>query len=63
MERQEDETMSSFNKRFASFYYNIPKQIQPLEDVSKIYYASTFPPKLSHASFGKKASYFAANVH
>ena len=47
MERQEDETMQSFNKRFASFYYNMPKEIQPLENIAKLYYASTFPPKLS----------------
>ena len=47
MERQEDETMSSFNRIFASFYYKIPEEIQPLENDSKLYYASTFPPKLS----------------
>ena len=47
MERQEDEIMSSFNRRFASFYYQIPKEIQPLENDAKLYYASTFPPKLS----------------
>ena len=46
MKKQEGETMSSFNKRFASFYYNMPKEIQPLEDVAKLYYASTFPIEL-----------------
>ena len=47
MEIQEHETMSSFNKRFASLYYKIPKEIQPLENTAKLYYASTFPPILS----------------
>ena len=39
--------MSSFNKRFASFYYNIPKKILPLENTAKIHYATTFPRELS----------------
>ena len=47
MERQEGETMSSFNMMFARFYYNMSKEIQPLENAAKLYYASTFPPKLS----------------
>ena len=47
MKKQECETMSSFNRRFASFYYNMPKEIQPLENAAKLYYATTFPPQLS----------------
>ena len=39
--------MSSFNRSFASFYYNMPKKIQPLENAAKIHYATTFPPELS----------------
>ena len=39
--------MSSFNKSFVSFYYNMPKEIQPLENATKLYYATTFPPELS----------------
>ena len=39
--------MSSFNRRFASFYYNMPKEIQPLENAAKIYYATNFPPQLA----------------
>ena len=39
--------MSSFNTRFASFYYNMPKEIQPLENVAKLYYETTFPIELS----------------
>ena len=47
MERQEDETMPSFNMRFSSFDYKMPKEIQPFENAAKLYYASTFSPKLS----------------
>ena len=37
MKKQEGETMSSFNMRFnASFYYNMPKEIQPLESTAKL---------------------------
>ena len=39
--------MSSFNMRFARFYYNMPKGIQPLENDTKLHYADTFPPELS----------------
>ena len=42
LRRHEDEAISGFNKRFASFYYNMPKEFQPLENVDKIYYASAF---------------------
>ena len=43
----EGDTLSSFNRIFKRFYYNMPKEVQPLENVAKIYYAATFPPKLS----------------
>ena len=39
--------MSSFNRRFSRFYYNMQKEIQPLENSAKLYYATTFPPELS----------------
>ena len=39
--------MSSFNRRFASFYYKIPKEIQPFENAAKLYYETTFPLELS----------------
>ena len=39
--------MSSFNRRFVSFYYNMRKEIQPLENTAKLYYATNFPPQLS----------------
>ena len=47
MKKQEGETMSSFNRRFARYYYIIPKEIQPLEGVAKLHYVTTFPPELS----------------
>ena len=34
--------MSSFNRRFASFYYNMPKEIQPLVGVAKLHYVDSF---------------------
>ena len=30
-----------------AFYYNMSKEIQPLENAAKLYYATTFPPELS----------------
>ena len=39
--------MSSFNRRFARFYYNVLKEIQPLENTAKLYYATNFPPQMS----------------
>ena len=39
--------MSSFNRIFARFYYNMPKEVQPLENIAKIYYVVTIPPELS----------------
>ena len=57
LKRHEGETLSSFNRRFTSFYYNMPKEVQPLENTSKIYYAATFPPELSLLlSEGKSAT-------
>ena len=44
MKKHEDETMSSFNRSLARFYYSMPKEIQPLEGVAKLHYASVFAP-------------------
>ena len=48
--------MSSFNRRFASFYYNMPKEVQPLENTAKIYYVATFPPELSSLVLERKST-------
>ena len=55
MKKKEDETLLSFNKIFESFYYNMPKDIQPLEGLEIFYYASTFPPKLSFLILDRKS--------
>ena len=34
--------MSSFNRRFASFNYNMPKYIQPLVGATKLHYVDAF---------------------
>ena len=47
LRRHEGEAISSFNRRFARFYYNMPKEVQPLENAAKIYYVAAFPPDLS----------------
>ena len=44
--QKENETVSSFNRRFSSVYYELPKVIQPLEDTAKLYYATTLPSRL-----------------
>jgi hypothetical protein len=46
IKKQEDETMSSFNRRFSSVYYELPKAIQPPEGTAKLYYATTLPSNL-----------------
>ena len=48
--------MSSFNRRFASFYYNMPMEVQPLENTAKIYYVATFPPELSLLLLERKST-------
>ena len=48
--------MSSFNRRFVSFYYNMPKEVQPLENAAKLYYASTFPLELSLLLLERKST-------
>ena len=47
MGKHEGETTSSLNKRFVSFYYSMPKEIQPLEGVAKLHYVFVFPLELS----------------
>ena len=39
--------MSSFNRTFARFYYNMLTEIQPLEGAAKLHYASISPPESS----------------
>ena len=47
MRKRKGEATSSFNKRFVSFYYGMPKEIHPLEGAMKLHFASVFPPDLS----------------
>ena len=42
MKKQEGETMSSFNRRFANFYYSMLKEIQPIVGAVKLHYADDF---------------------
>ena len=56
LRRHEDEAISIFNKIFAIFYYNMPKEVQPLENTAKIYYATTFPPELSLLILERKST-------
>ena len=56
LKRHEGEAISSFNRRFASFYYNMPKEFQHLENAAKICYAATFPPELSLLLLERKST-------
>ena len=47
MKKHDDETMYGFNRRFASFYYSMPKEIQPLEGTAKMHYGFVLSPELS----------------
>ena len=42
IQRQRDETISTFNRIFSSLYYKMPKEIQPPEATPKLCYATTF---------------------
>jgi hypothetical protein len=44
LKRKEGESVSDFSKRFNNMYNKIPADINPLEDSTKITYASTFDP-------------------
>ena len=56
LRRHEGEAISSFNRRFARFYYNMAKEFQPLENAAKIYYATTFPPEMSLLRLERKST-------
>ena len=56
LRRHEGEAISSLNRIFARFYYNIPKEFQPFENAAKIYYAATFPPELSLLLLERKST-------
>ena len=56
LRRHEGEAISKFNRRFTSFYYNMTKEVQPLENAAKIYYAATFPPDLSLLLLERKST-------
>jgi hypothetical protein len=47
MKIQSNETISMFNRRFSSLYYNIPKEIQLTKVVAMLHYARTFHMDLS----------------
>jgi hypothetical protein len=42
MQRQRDETVSMFSKRFSSFYHKMHKEIQLPEAATMLCYATTF---------------------
>ena len=47
LERQRNETIDIFNRRFSSIYYKLPKEIQPIEAAAMLHYATTLHPDLS----------------
>ena len=56
LRRHEGEAISIFNRRFTSFYYSIPKEVQPLKNAAKIYYVAAFPPDLSLLLLERKST-------
>ena len=56
LKRHEGEAISSFNRIFESFYYNMPKEVQLLENTTKVYYATTFPPEPSLLLLERKST-------
>jgi hypothetical protein len=47
MKRRKDETVTKFNRRFHSFYLNMPKDIQPSEIVARLFYTTTHHPDIA----------------
>ena len=47
MSKCKGKATSSFNRGFASFYYDMPREINPLEGAMKLHYAYFFPLDLS----------------
>ena len=47
MRKMENETISTFNRRFFHLYHKIPKYFQPPEGVAKLYYANALHRDLS----------------
>jgi hypothetical protein len=47
LKNQSNETISKFSRRFSSIYYNLSKEIQPIEVVAMLHYATTLHPNLS----------------
>ena len=58
MQRQRDETISIFNRIFSSFYYKIPKEIQPSEATTRICYAIAFHSDITCILMAKRSSTF-----
>lgn len=55
MQRQSDEFVSKFSRRFSIFYYKIPKEIQPLEGAAKPCYVATFHSDLALCLLERKS--------
>jgi hypothetical protein len=55
MIRMKDETISNFSRRFASLYYKLPKEVQPLEVAAMIHYVTTFQSDLSFLLMERKS--------
>jgi hypothetical protein len=47
LERQSNETISIFSRRFSSIYYKLPQEIQPTEAAAMLHYTTTLHPNLS----------------
>jgi hypothetical protein len=47
LEKQDNETISVFNRRFSSIYQNLPQEIRPTEAAAMLHYATTLHPDLS----------------
>jgi hypothetical protein len=56
MRRMKDETISNFNRKFASLYYKLPKEVQPLEVTTMLHYVTTFQSELSFLLMERKST-------
>jgi hypothetical protein len=54
LKEQSNETISTFNRRFSSIYYDFPKEIQPTEVAAMLQYATTLHPDMSFLLMERK---------
>jgi hypothetical protein len=62
LEKQDNETISIFSRRFSSIYHNLPKEIRPTESCCHAPLCNYSPSRFVSPSYGKKIQVLTTNV-